>query len=78
MDSKPRLEPNGKRKPMNSKNLPLLKAKNTAVIFDGDDTLWDTMPTYTRIKNKFFVLMGREGFDATRVQDSLSNGISKT
>ena len=54
---------------MNSKNLPLLNAKNTAVIFDGDDTLWDTMPTYTRIKNKFFVLMAREGFDATRVEE---------
>lgn len=54
---------------MKSKNLPLLNAKNTAVIFDGDDTLWDTMPTYTRIKNKFFVLMAREGFDATRVEE---------
>src|ERR1700688_1563795 len=54
---------------MNPKNLPVLNVKNTAVIFDGDDTLWDTMPIYTRIKNKFFVLMAREGFDATKVEE---------
>lgn len=29
----------------------------SVIVFDGDDTLWRTMPLYTRAKNRFFVLM---------------------
>ena len=31
------------------------------IIFDGDDTLWETMPLYTKAKNKYFQLMKNEG-----------------
>ena len=33
-----------------------------ALIFDGDDTLWDTMPIYTQAKQKFYSIMSRCGF----------------
>jgi hypothetical protein len=32
---------------------------NTVVVFDGDDTLWRTMPLYTEAKARFFALMAR-------------------
>ncbi len=33
------------------------------VIFDGDDTLWETMPLYTDAKQRFFDLIARLDFD---------------
>jgi putative hydrolase of the HAD superfamily len=44
------------------------KLKPCTVIFDGDDTLWDTMPIYTRAKRRFFSLMQRRGFDRRKVE----------
>ena len=31
--------------------------------FDGDDTLWETMPLYTEAKGRFYDLMAAAGFD---------------
>ncbi len=45
------------------------KLKPCTVIFDGDDTLWDTMPIYTRAKNRFFKLMQRRGCDRRKVEE---------
>jgi hypothetical protein len=33
------------------------KHSHTLVIFDGDDTLWRTMPLYVDAKRRFFALM---------------------
>ena len=38
------------------------------LIFDGDDTLWRTMPLYDGAKRQFFQLMRREGFPAVEVR----------
>lgn len=38
------------------------------VIFDGDDTLWDTMPLYTDAKQQFFERMGGLGFSRQEVE----------
>lgn len=32
------------------------------IVFDGDDTLWSTMPIYARAKQRFFDFMGQLGF----------------
>lgn len=40
-----------------------------ALIFDGDDTLWDTMPIYVRAKQRFFILMRQFDFDASEVEE---------
>jgi putative hydrolase of the HAD superfamily len=40
----------------------------STVIFDGDDTLWRTMPLYTESKRRFFSFMGELGFDAGCVE----------
>lgn len=43
-------------------------AMNTsAIIFDGDDTLWDTMPLYAAAKDRFYARMGDLGFDRQQV-----------
>ena len=34
------------------------------VVFDGDDTLWRTMPLYTEAKTRFFALMARAVVDS--------------
>jgi putative hydrolase of the HAD superfamily len=34
-----------------------------AVIFDGDDTLWETQPLYDQARNQFFDLMASLGFN---------------
>lgn len=39
-----------------------------AVIFDGDDTLWETQAEYEKAKAQFFQLMERLGFDVKDVQ----------
>jgi putative hydrolase of the HAD superfamily len=38
------------------------------LIFDGDDTLWRTMPIYSRAKRDFFQLMRRQGFATKKVE----------
>ena len=38
------------------------------LIFDGDDTLWRTMPLYDEAKRHFFQLMSRQGFPAKEVE----------
>jgi putative hydrolase of the HAD superfamily len=38
------------------------------LIFDGDDTLWLTMPIYSHAKRDFFQLMRRQGFATKRVE----------
>ena len=43
-------------------------AKRKGVIFDGDDTLWETMPLYTGAKERFYGLMGASGFDRGTVR----------
>lgn len=39
-----------------------------ALIFDGDDTLWRTMPLYVTAKRRFFQLMERLGFSRRFVE----------
>src|SRR4051794_22098441 len=41
----------------------------STVIFDGDDTLWRTMPLYTASKQRFFALMDNLGFDSKAVEN---------
>src|ERR1700688_4600773 len=43
------------------------------LIFDGDDTLWKTMPLYTEAKEKFFNLMQKEGFVRAMVESFFEN-----
>lgn len=43
------------------------------LIFDGDDTLWKTMPIYTDAKETFFRLMEREGFARIKVEPFFDN-----
>lgn len=38
------------------------------LIFDGDDTLWRTMPLYTAAKQQFIRQMGKWGFDVIAVE----------
>src|SRR2546427_3852686 len=38
------------------------------LIFDGDDTLWFTMPLYAKAKNEFFQAMKDLGFDSNSVE----------
>lgn len=40
----------------------------TGVIFDGDDTLWETQPLYLRTKNNFLREMENLGFDPIEVE----------
>lgn len=42
--------------------------RRRGVICDGDDTLWATMPLYTAAKERFFRLMGDEGFDVATAE----------
>jgi putative hydrolase of the HAD superfamily len=44
-----------------------IRAK-AVLIFDGDDTLWRTMPLYTAAKRRFFRLMERVGFPRPLVE----------
>jgi putative hydrolase of the HAD superfamily len=41
---------------------------SAAVIFDGDDTLWDTMSAYALAKHEFFGEMALIGFDPDEVE----------
>jgi putative hydrolase of the HAD superfamily len=43
-----------------------------AVIFDGDDTLWQTQALYEEAKALFFEAMERLGFNPQSVQDTLA------
>jgi putative hydrolase of the HAD superfamily len=41
---------------------------SAGIIFDGDDTLWYTMPIYTKAKQEFFDEMFALGFDPEEVE----------
>ena len=41
------------------------------LIFDGDDTLWRTMPLYDEAKHQFFDVMRKQGFAAEEVNKYL-------
>ncbi len=43
------------------------RAEKSVLIFDGDDTLWRTMPLYTAAKKRFFRMMKGLGFDEERL-----------
>lgn len=47
------------------------------LIFDGDDTLWRTMPLYTRAKVRFFFRMERLGFDRNNVEATFEHRDAK-
>lgn len=49
------------------------KPKNLSLIFDGDDTLWVTMPLYERAKKRFFGMMGQRGFDPLSVEEAFEH-----
>lgn len=40
---------------------------HSGLIFDGDDTLWETMPLYLRAKERFYDKMQKLGFDQREV-----------
>lgn len=42
--------------------------KSSGIIFDGDDTLWETMPVYTSAKQEFFREMSSLGFNPREVE----------
>jgi len=39
-----------------------LSGKDKAIIFDGDDTLWETQPLYDAAKEKFLFVLQQHGF----------------
>lgn len=41
---------------------------SAGIIFDGDDTLWEMMPVYTKAKREFFSEMSSLGFDSQEVE----------
>ena len=43
------------------------------VIFDGDDTLWQTIPLYRRAKFRFCALIKTEGFESSSILQLLEN-----
>ncbi len=43
-------------------------ARSAGVIFDGDDTLWETMPAYNLAKRRFFEEMELLGFKKQQVE----------
>jgi putative hydrolase of the HAD superfamily len=43
-------------------------AQKPVLVFDGDDTLWETMPLYSAAKRRFFQRMQRSGFYAPEVE----------
>jgi putative hydrolase of the HAD superfamily len=44
---------------------------NAALIFDADDTLWDTQPLYSEAKRRFFLEMAEAGFPLEGVRQRL-------
>jgi putative hydrolase of the HAD superfamily len=46
---------------------------SAGVIFDGDDTLWETMPVYTKAKQEFFSEMASLGFDRQEVESTFES-----
>jgi len=49
------------------------RAGRTTVIFDGDDTLWETQPLYEAAKELFFDKMGELGFALDPVKTHLDS-----
>ncbi|MDF1501322.1 HAD family hydrolase [Roseisolibacter sp. H3M3-2] len=41
-----------------------------AIVFDGDDTLWDTQALYDEAKTRFFALLAERGYSAVSVQST--------
>src|SRR6267142_2185109 len=50
-----------------------LRKKAPVLVFDGDDTLWFTMPLYRRAKEQFFMIMQLQGFDRGSVEEFFEN-----
>src|SRR3989304_7837325 len=48
------------------------KVRADAVIFDGDDTLWQTQILYDQAKENFFTLMGDLGFNRYKAESALA------
>jgi putative hydrolase of the HAD superfamily len=49
-------------------NIHLSRKKSfSGLIFDGDDTLWETMPFYNQTKTVFYAEMGKMGFEKKEV-----------
>lgn len=46
-----------------------MSEKQGVVLFDGDDTLWETQALYEKAKGKFFSLMETLGFDYESVKE---------
>jgi putative hydrolase of the HAD superfamily len=44
------------------------RSATITLIFDGDDTLWQTMPLYSRSKGRFFTFMEKLGFEKEEVE----------
>jgi putative hydrolase of the HAD superfamily len=47
--------------------------KSIGIIFDGDDTLWETMPVYTAAKEEFFKEMSLIGFEPQEVEKAFES-----
>jgi putative hydrolase of the HAD superfamily len=45
-----------------------MSLSRTGVIFDGDDTLWETQPLYERAKERFLRAMELQGFDPSEAK----------
>jgi putative hydrolase of the HAD superfamily len=45
-----------------------IKKFRPVIIFDGDDTLWETMPLYDKAKHEYFSAMHALGFQMKRVE----------
>ncbi len=50
-----------------------MKSKLEAVIFDGDDTLWETMSLYSRAKNEFDALLKSSAFKTDNIIEKLDD-----
>jgi len=53
------------------------RSAKITLIFDGDDTLWRTMPLYTQAKRRFFDCMEKLGFGRTEVENSFESRDAK-
>ena len=53
------------------------RSAKITLIFDGDDTLWRTMPLYTQAKRRFFDCMEELGFGRTEVENSFESRDAK-
>lgn len=54
--------------PLSERAEPDERSRRGLIIFDGDDTLWETMPLYAEAKEAFFSQMAEWGFDPNEVR----------